>query len=201
MAKDIFEGRPVPEKGFEPVKVVSQVEASASESDNRRAIALSVLNICSEEQAKDGQSGLNFYYFNNITLSVCSKEIWGISSNDAISVRLLCQTLGNMHGYRKGMLRYGSLVSVHPGRGEKPLLFYIDTHEMLQSDKNVLQQLIFASGKKQKIFKAAEIQSKMLYLLEKPEWAILLSLIYPICLTLKRFWSNFSLHLPLILCL
>jgi ABC-type uncharacterized transport system ATPase subunit len=140
--------------------------AEGSFSENRKGLALSVLGLCSNEQFTNERSGKVFACFNNLSFSVCANEVWGISSNEPVAVRTLCQTAGNMRGYLSGMLKYGSIATERSGRRDIPNLFYIDTHKMLQNDKTVLQQLVYASGKKHKLFGAAEMQSKMLCLLE-----------------------------------
>jgi ABC-2 type transport system ATP-binding protein len=147
-------------------KSLSPADASASENDSKKSLAFSMLSLSSNQRMANERTGIALPCFSNVSISVYAKEIWSISSNVPLSVRLLCQAAGNMLSYRSGMLRYGTLATIRSRKTEVPHIFYIDTHKMLFTDKTVLQQLIFASGNKQKFFGAAEMQSKMLSLLE-----------------------------------
>ncbi len=137
-----------------------------ADGGNKENIAVCMRGVSSEEQIRDPHSGELYPLFKNINLTVSSKEVWGISSNELNSVRLLSQVIGNMHGCREGLCSFGSVGTVLKKRRIIPHIFYIDTHKMLYPGKTVLEQLMFATAAALRFFGDTERQLKMLRLLE-----------------------------------
>lgn len=136
------------------------------DSEKKKNIALFLRGVSSEEHIADEHTGELTPYFTNVNLTVSASEIWGISSNELTSARLLCQVIGNMRSYHSGQCQLGPLGTTRSKRRILPHLFYIDTHEMVYSDKLVLEQLMFSTGKVPNVFGAVDRQAKMLRLLE-----------------------------------
>ncbi len=136
------------------------------DNEEKKNIAVIMAGVTSQEQRTDDHSKVLTPYFSNINLTVSAGETWGISSNDLIEARLLCQVIGNMRHYKSGRCQLGPLGTMKVKRRILPHIFYIDTHEMLYSDKIVLEQFMFATGRIPNVFSDADRQAKLLKLLE-----------------------------------
>ncbi len=136
------------------------------DGDKKENIAVFMQGVSSEEQLRDPRSGELSPLFRNVNLTVSAREIWGISSNELNSARLLTQVIGNMRGYSEGLCQLGPMGTITKKRRITPHIFYIDTHEMLYPGKTVLEQLVFATAAALRFFADAERQAKMLRLLE-----------------------------------
>jgi len=144
----------------------SNSEPDTGETELNSNVAVYISGLCSEEQEKDEQSGLLRPLFSGVNLTILAGEIWGISSKNIMSARVLCQVIGNMRSYASGLCRLGPLGTLRTKRQILPHLFYIDTHEMLYDSKVVLEQFMFSTKQVLSGLSDAERQLRLLELLE-----------------------------------
>lgn len=129
-------------------------------------VAVFLQDLTSEEHVTDEISRLLKPLFSGVSLTVSAGEVWGISSRNLTSTRVLCQIIGSMRSYGAGVCRLGPLGTMKVKRRILPHLFYIDTHEMIYQNKTVLEQFMFATKQKNYVFGDVDRQIKLLKLLE-----------------------------------
>jgi len=136
------------------------------EKELDKNVAVFLQDVSSEEHIRDELSGLLKPLFTNVNLTVSAGEIWGISSKNIMEARILCQIIGSMRSYGGGICRLGPLGSMKTKRRILPHLFYIDSHEMIYSNKTVLEQFMFSTRMIRSVFGDVDRQIKLLRLLE-----------------------------------
>ncbi len=154
------------DKKSQEKKVKAETKHKEPCGEEKNNVAVLMTDVTSQEQRTDDHSNILTPYFSNVNLTVSAGETWGISSNDLIEARLLCQVIGNMRHYKSGRCQLGPLGTMKVKRRILPHIFYIDTHEMIYPDKTVLEQFMFATGQIPNVFSAADRQLKLLKLLE-----------------------------------
>ncbi|HHW46899.1 MAG: hypothetical protein PHX02_07620 [Oscillospiraceae bacterium] len=83
----------------------------------------------------------------NINLSIHKGEVWGISGNSLLEIKLLLEIMANIKPYNdgrcvlieRGMMRLKRIILPH--------VFYIGTANMIYNSMNVLEYLMFATAK------------------------------------------------------
>ena len=144
----------------------SPEEVDSGEPELKSNVAVFLRDLCSEEHEKDEQTGLVKPLFCGVNLTVSAGEIWGISSRNMMTARVLCQIIGNMRSYASGFCRLGPLGTMKVKRQILPHLFYIDSHEMLYDSKIVLEQFMFSTKQVKSALSDVQRQLRLLELLE-----------------------------------
>ena len=136
------------------------------EKELDKSVAVFLQDLSSEEHVKDKLSRLLKPLLSGVSLTVSAGEVWGISSRNVMSTRVLCQIIGSMRSYGSGICRLGPLGTMKIKRRILPHLFYIDSHEMIYQNKTVLEQFMFSTKQANNVFGDVDRQIRLLKLLE-----------------------------------
>lgn len=101
----------------------------------------------------------------NVSLVVREGDIMGISGDNKVVVKILCEILGSMRPYYKGFLRVGEVGAFVNKRAILTHTYYLDGDAILYDRMTVLEQILFTLYKKQKERKDIERQRDALDLL------------------------------------